>query len=136
LAAPQDIDFDDAGRPVPAVDFVYPDDSEAEVSSKFTENAAAITKIRQEAISDFVARIALWGNARQIGQRFLALAFISGSTPYQNRKELAKAMKVTPQRASQILSSLKRQIARKNRENPTPRKTKAFAVNTLVETSL
>jgi DNA-directed RNA polymerase specialized sigma24 family protein len=105
--------FDDHGKPVQAVGFVYPaDEPEPEPPDAVDGAAAARTAFDRRRAAAAIIEILIAGTTmKQAGQRAFVLAYVLKLCPCRTQKELAKRLGVTPGRVSQILNAVKRAIA-------------------------
>ena len=87
--------FDEAGRPIAV--------TEPEVYDEHADSASSRDDL-QTAIGNLFEILANSGTPFQIGQIVVVLAFLAGRTPYETKAELARHLKVSPGRVSQILA--------------------------------
>ena len=98
---PPPVAFDEAGCPVPAVDFVYP--GEGAKGERETEEMA----IRSETAQRLLAFLASSNNTRKVSGRTLTLAYLCGVGRARTQKELADGLGISPAAVSKKVNSLR-----------------------------
>lgn len=94
--------FDDAGEPVQAVAFQYPQDEPQELSA--SERQEILCRLLQFLTGGRA-------KAKQIGQRVLLLSHLVSQSGCRTQRELARRLGVKESRASQSLKVARREFA-------------------------
>jgi len=101
------IAFDEAGRAILAVHFPH-----AEVVDRLDGEAPPRdvdeSIIRRETLCRFLRFVSARGNTRTVGSRVLLLAFLLGQSDARTQRQLAKRLRLTPGRVSQMLNVARR----------------------------
>jgi hypothetical protein len=101
------IAFDEARRPILAVDFPHGEVA-ARLDAEAEPDRQDESRLRRETLCRFLAFVSAHGSARTVGSRVLLLAFLLGQSDSKTQRALARRLRLSPGRVSQMLNVARR----------------------------